>query len=354
MRRKMFAFTMALLWVVAVCGCEESEPVTPDDNGPKVSVHDAEKDSASVAPSTPYGTTLVSGNGGAARCLVVYCSRTNVTQSVAKKIQSALNCDIVKIEPQNGYESDYNKMLTIARNELSAIAQGEYPQIKQVDVDFSKYNVVLVGYPIWHGHMATPMQAFLHAFDSVLAGKRIAFFATSGSSGMTTSVDEAKQLCKGAIFCDATMLLTSSLIKQADQSIATWLEKLGLAKEKPMSLRAKITIGETVVTATFTDNSASNDLLSRMPFDVDMIDFMNVTEKYFYPSPALDLSAVERGCSPKAGDICIYEPWQNVTVFCKDWSQSSSLIKIGSIDGNGINAFIVLDTIRAKFEQIEQ
>ena len=56
---------------------------------------------------------------------------------------------------------------------------------------FDKYDLIFIGYPIWYGRMATPMQAFLHEHASKLEGKRVALFATSGSSGISTSANEA-------------------------------------------------------------------------------------------------------------------------------------------------------------------
>ena len=45
-----------------------------------------------------------------------------------------------------------------------------------------------------------------------------------------------------------------------------------------------------------------------------------------------------RGCVPIPGDITIYAPWGNVAIFCKNGSRSNDLIKIGHIDGDGIEA----------------
>lgn len=57
------------------------------------------------------------------------------------------------------------------------------------------------------------------------------------------------------------------------------------------------------------------------------------------------------GDTPVTGDITIYEPWGNVAIFCRDWSQSNSLIKIGHIDDNGIETFNVPGDITVRFEK---
>ena len=116
-------------------------------------------------------------------------------------------------------------------------------------------------------------------------------------------------------------------------------------------LAVNITAGDRTVTATMEDNAAARDFLSRLPLEVTLNDYNNVTEKIFYPSPALTTGGVTRGCTPVPGDITIYVPWGNVAIFCKSWSHSNDLIKIGRIDGNGIGVLGVAGDISVKFER---
>lgn len=99
------------------------------------------------------------------------------------------------------------------------------------------------------------------------------------------------------------------------------------------------------------DNAAGRDFLSRLPLEVTLNDYNNTTEKIFYPTPALTTEGVTHGCAPTPGDITIYAPWGNVAIFCKKWSHSNDLIRIGRIDGNGIEALTVGGDIRVKIEK---
>ena len=83
------------------------------------------------------------------------------------------------------------------------------------------------------------------------------------------------------------------------------------------------TVGNRTITATMEDNAAAQDFLSRLPLEVTLNDYNNITEKIFYPSPALTTAGVPRGCAPVPGDITIYVPWNNVAIFCKSGSQSN-------------------------------
>ena len=116
------------------------------------------------------------------------------------------------------------------------------------------------------------------------------------------------------------------------------------------SLHINILVGDRTVTATMEDNAAARDFLSRLPLEVTLSDYSNA-EKIFYPSPALTTSKVARGCTPAPGDITIYVPWGNVAIFYKNGSRSNDLIRIGRIDGNGIEALSIPGSLSVRIER---
>lgn len=295
-------------------------------------------------------------HGNSSRYLVLYASRTDNTERVARFIQSLLGCDLLEVEPEIPYEDDYNAMLGRAQEELAAIRQGNYPPVKTSVKSFDNYDTVFIGYPIWYGSMATPMQSFLHENAAKLAGKQIALFATSGSSGISSSIDETQALCPSATIINPALLLTSSTLSQMESRVTAWLEEIGVSREETeisetISMKVNITVGDRTITAIMENNAAGRDFLSRLPLDVTLEDYNNATEKIFYPSPALTIDGVTRGCAPTPGDITIYEPWGNVAIFCKSWPHSNDLIKIGRIDGNGIEALRTDGNIQIKMER---
>lgn len=340
----LIPFMLLAVLSMAACGGGDDEPFTPEQ--PEIPEQPGGDDNE---PDTPTP-------GGNGRYLVLYASRTNNTEQVARRIQTILDCDILEVEPQTPYEDDYNAMLERSQEELAAIRQGNYPAIKTTLENFDNYDIVFIGYPIWYSSMATPMQAFLHEHAAKLAGKRIALFATSGSSGISTSVSEARSLCPDATVIDRTLLLTSSTLSQMENRVTEWLDGIGAGREEPetpdvSSLNVNITVGDRTITATMEDNAAARDFLSRLPLEITLNDYNNTTEKIFYPDPVLTTEDVTRGCAPTPGDITIYAPWGNVAIFCKSWSHSRDLIKIGRIDGDGIEVLSVAGDIPVKIER---
>ena len=344
----LIPFLLLAVLSMAACGGGSDEPFTPEQpEQPENPGGGDEEDPSEPTVPTP---------GGNGRYLVLFASRSGNTERMANEIREQLDCDILEVEPQTTYDNDYNSMLSRAQEELAAIRQGNYPPVKTSVESFEDYDMIFVGYPIWYGSMATPMQTFLHSHASKLAGKRIALFATSGSSGISTSVNEARSLCPDATIIDRTLLLTSSGLSQMATRVPSWLEEIGANREEAerpgeTSMKVKISVGNRTITATMEDNAAGRDFLSRLPLEVTLNDYNNTTEKIFYPDPALTTEGVTRGCTPTPGDITIYVPWGNVAIFCKSWSHSNDLIKIGRIDGDGIEALNIGGDIVVKFER---
>ena len=343
----MIPLLMLTFLSMAACSSPSEEPLTPEQ--PEQPENPSDGDDSDDNPDKPTP-------GGNGRYLVLFASRSGNTERMANEIRKQLDCDILEVEPEVAYDNDYNAMLERSQKELAAIRQGNYPPIKTTMEKFDDYDIVFVGYPIWYGSMATPMQTFLHSHASKLAGKRIALFATSGSSGMSTSVNEARSLCPDATIIDRTLLLTSSDLSQMATRVPSWLEEIGATREETespgeTSMKVKISVGNRTITATMEDNAAGRDFLTRLPLEVTLNDYNNTTEKIFYPDPALTTEGVTRGCTPTPGDITIYVPWGNVAIFCKSWSHSDDLIKIGRIDGDGIEALNIGGDIAVKFER---
>ena len=343
----LIPFLLFTVLSMAACGSGSDEPLTPEQPEQPENPGDSDDN-----PDTPTP-------GGNGRYLVLFASRSGNTERMANEIREQLDCDILEVEPEVAYDNDYNTMLERAQEELAAIRQGNYPPVKTSVESFDDYDIVFVGYPIWYGSMATPMQTFLHTHASKLAGKRIALFASSGSSGISSSVSEARNLCPDATIIEETLLLTSSTLSQMATRVPAWLEEIGASREEPdepdtpdaTSLKVNIMVGNRTITATMEDNAAARDFLSRLPLEVTLNDYNNTTEKIFYPDPALTTEGVTRGCAPTPGDITIYAPWGNVAIFCKSWSHSNDLIKIGRIDGDGIETLNVGGDITVKFER---
>lgn len=212
MRQLLFFPFLLFALTATACSGDPIEPESSATEQPETPGNDNDED------ETP-------DNDG--RYLVLYCSRTSNTEGVAQRIGTTLSCDFIEVEPETPYDTDYNAMLERSQQEQAAIEAGNFPPVKTSVESFEEYDIIFIGYPIWYSHMATPMQTFLHEHAAKLAGKRIALFATSGSSGISTSVSDARKHCPDATYTES-LLLTSGTLSQAESRVAEWLSEIGV------------------------------------------------------------------------------------------------------------------------------
>ena len=121
----------------------------------------------------------------AVKTLVVYYSQTSNTKTVAQEIATRLGAELKEIIPVKPYDGDFQA--TISRS-MKDRQEGVTPEIKPLDVDFSQYDVIFLGYPIWFGTYAPPVETFLSQVD--FSGKKIVPFCTFGSGGLDSSVKD--------------------------------------------------------------------------------------------------------------------------------------------------------------------
>ena len=125
------------------------------------------------------------------KMIIIYFTRTGNTELFANYIKENIDIASYKINPVTAYPEDYNEMLDVARNEQSNNAR---PEIKEPLTNISKYNIILLGYPIWYSHIPNIIITQLESLD--LKGKTIYPFNTHGGSGIGSSINDIKQYAK--------------------------------------------------------------------------------------------------------------------------------------------------------------
>ena len=101
-----------------------------------------------------------------------------------------------------------------------------YPAIDPVNVDFSKYDTVIIGTPLWWSNMAAPMQTFLFHNGKAMAGKKIGLIVSSASSGISGVEKDAKRRN-----FTKSLWIRSSPFSSAPKMVAEWLKANDLASK---------------------------------------------------------------------------------------------------------------------------
>ena len=110
------------------------------------------------------------------------------------------------------------------------------------------------------------------------------------------------------------------------------------------STRILFTFDGQTVYGTLDDNSVSRDLISRLPLTLTFSDYSNTEKIAYLPegSAEWDTSDAPDSCTPAAGDIAMYAPWGNLSVFYRDFRQSSGLVPLGKLDEGGAEKFAAM------------
>ncbi len=122
------------------------------------------------------------------KMLVLYYSQTGNTKALANEIATKLGADIEEIVAVNPYDGDFQATIERCKQEHE---QGNIPDIQSVKANIADYDIIFLGFPVWFGTYAPPVQKFLVGAD--LSGKKIVPFCTFGSGGLESSVNDLKQ-----------------------------------------------------------------------------------------------------------------------------------------------------------------
>ncbi len=124
----------------------------------------------------------------AGKTLVVYYSATGNTENVANYIATATNGDLFKLEPAEPYsDADLNWTDDNSRvvREHDNPDERDIALVKSTVENWDEYDTIFIGYPIWWGIAAWPVNSFIEAND--FTGKTVIPFCTSSSSGLGES-----------------------------------------------------------------------------------------------------------------------------------------------------------------------
>ena len=160
--------------------------------------------------------------GGNMKILVAYFSRTGTTETVAKYIQSLTSGTLFEIKTVKPYPSDYNACLAQATEELRSNSR---PPLSTHVNGIDAYENIFIGYPIWWGDAPMAIRTFLEEYD--FSNKTIIPFCTSGSSGISTSVQSIKKLCPKSKIPDGVCINNANR-SRTNEMVEQWIKKLDL------------------------------------------------------------------------------------------------------------------------------
>lgn len=157
----------------------------------------------------------------AGKTLIVYYSLQNHTKDIAERIQKMAGGELYAIKTAEKIDTTPWFYLTLKKQ----LSEQKYPALSGNMPDFSKYDTIFVGGPVWWYTVSTPMRAFLQQAD--FAGKKVVAFTTQGSNYGTYFEDFAKMAKNAKLQKSASFNNLPAKYNQAvDNKIATWINSL--------------------------------------------------------------------------------------------------------------------------------
>ena len=187
--KKLTALLLSVVLVLSLAACGSASKPASSTTQPETS---APTEQPATEPSESSSTTPEESEPGTqpetGKTLVVYYSASGNTERVAKDIAEAAGADLFEIVPAELYTSDdlnwTNPDSRVSR-EHDDESLRDVPLTTTEVSDWDSYDTVFIGYPIWWGIAAWPVDTFVKNND--FNGKTVIPFATSSSSGMGQS-----------------------------------------------------------------------------------------------------------------------------------------------------------------------
>lgn len=187
--KKLTALLLSVVLVLSLAACGSankpaSSTTQPETSAPTEQPATEPSESSSTAPAESEPETQPETG----KTLMVYYSASGNTERVAKDIAEAAGADLFEIVPAELYTSDD---LNWTNPDSRVSREHDDESLRDVPLttievpDWDSYDTVFIGYPIWWGIAAWPVDTFVKNND--FTGKTVIPFATSSSSGMGQS-----------------------------------------------------------------------------------------------------------------------------------------------------------------------
>ncbi len=156
------------------------------------------------------------------KILVAYFSATNTTRPLAEYAADILSADLYEIVPEIPYTDADLAYYTNGRADREQNDSTARPAISGSIENMEDYDVIFLGYPIWHGQAPRIISTFLESYD--FTGKTIIPFCTSHSSGIGSSDTNLHSLASGTNWLAGRRFAGGT----ARSAIEDWINSLDL------------------------------------------------------------------------------------------------------------------------------
>ena len=227
--KKLLTIVLAILVAVSLAACgsagggaetEHSEPDPQANDSTGTGMNDA-----NVKEEAPSSTDPGNAAASGSKVLVVYFSASGNTRRVAELAADELGADTFEIVPAEPYsEDDLNWRDRNSRvcREHDDMSLQDIELISAEAPDWSRYDTVLFGYPLWWREAPWVVNRFVQSND--FTGKTVIPFCTSTSNGLGDSGVHLAEMAGSGAWLDGIRFSENP----SESSVREWAHSLGL------------------------------------------------------------------------------------------------------------------------------
>ncbi len=224
--KKLTALFLSLMLVLGLAACGNNNTNNTEPSATETPSAATSEPETTETPTTDTSETEAAdteSTGG--KTLVVYYSASGNTENVSNVIADTLGADLFELEPVEPYSNDD---LNWTNDDSRVSREHENEDERDVELvsatvdNWSEYDTVFIGYPIWWGIAAWPVDEFIETND--FTGKTVIPFATSASSGMGQSGELLAEMAGTGDWQEGQRFRSGA----SEDDIVAWVEGLGL------------------------------------------------------------------------------------------------------------------------------
>lgn len=218
--KKLIALLLSLMLVFSLAACGNNPQAAETEPATSTPVSEETQE-----PETSEETEAADTESTGGKTLVVYYSASGNTKNVSNVIAKTLGADLFELEPVEPYSNDD---LNWTNDDSRVTREHENEDERDVELvsatvdNWSEYDTVFIGYPIWWGIAAWPVDEFIETND--FTGKTVIPFATSASSGMGQSGELLAEMAGTGDWQEGQRFRSGA----SEDDIVAWVEGLGL------------------------------------------------------------------------------------------------------------------------------
>lgn len=226
--KKLTALFLSLMLVFSLAACgnnQQAKNTTEPTSSDSASEVSTEPEAAETPAAESSGTEEETPESTGGKTLVVYYSASGNTEEVANYIAGAMGADLFELEPAESYSDadlDWTDRDSRVSREHDNPEKREVTLVEDTVENWDSYDTVFVGYPIWWGIAAWPVDGFIAAND--FTGKTVIPFCTSSSSGLGESGELLAEAAGTGEWLEGIRFRSGA----SEETVTEWVDSLGL------------------------------------------------------------------------------------------------------------------------------